>query len=182
MVAVWQKKQPMRISLIVAAAENGIIGRNGAMPWQMPSDLKHFRALTLGKPVIMGRKTFQSIGKPLAGRDTIVVTRDRTFSAQGVTVAASITDAVAAAGRCAATRGGNEIIVAGGGEIYAAVLALADRVYLTRIAARPEGDALFPELPAGDWVCVDRKAMVQTAKDDFSAEFIVYDRIRSDRA
>jgi dihydrofolate reductase len=168
----------MRISLIVAAAENGTIGRNGDMPWRMSSDLKHFRALTLGKPVVMGRKTFQSIGKPLDGRDTIVVTRDANFNPAGVIVAVSINAALALAQAAAEDRNVDEIMIVGGGEIYRAILPRADRVYLTRIEASPEGDATFPALPPSEWREIDRRPMVQSLKDDFPAEFIVYDRLR----
>ena len=166
----------IRISLIVAVAANNVIGRAGAMPWQMPSDLKHFRALTLGKPVVMGRKTFQSIGKPLDGRDTIVVTRDAAFHHPGVIVAATIELALTAARDLAVARGCSEIMIVGGGEIYRALLPLATRVYLTRIAANPDGDATFPALAAADWAETERRPMVQSARDDFAAEFIVYDR------
>jgi dihydrofolate reductase len=168
----------MRISLIVAAAQNGIIGRNGAMPWRMSSDLKHFRALTLGKPVVMGRKTFQSIGKALDGRDTIVITRDATFNPAGVLVAATIDAALILARIAAQARHIDEIMIVGGGEIYRALLPRADRVYLTRIQASPEGDATFPALPPTEWRETDRQPMVQSPKDDFPAEFIVYDRQR----
>ncbi len=166
----------IRISLIVAVADNGVIGRSGTMPWRMPSDLKHFRGLTLGKPIVMGRKTFQSIGKPLEGRDTIVVTRDNTFHPPGVTVAATIDQALASARHLAAAREVDEIMIVGGGEIYGAVLSLADRVYLTRIAASPEGDATFASLSPDDWTEVERRPMAMSAKDEFAAEFIVYDR------
>ena len=120
----------MKISLIVAVAENGVIGRNGALPWHVPSDLKTFRRHTMGKPVIMGRKTYASIGKPLPGRDNIVVTRDAGFSAAGTNRAASIDEALDIARQKAAERGVDEIMVIGGAEIFALTVPLADRIYL----------------------------------------------------
>jgi dihydrofolate reductase len=169
------REGPVHISIIVAAARNGTIGRNGDMPWRMPSDLKHFKALTLGKPVIMGRKTFQSIGKPLTGRDTIVVTRDATFRPQGVTSAPSLEQALEIGADMARKRQGDEIMIAGGGEIYTAALAVADRVYLTQIATELDGDAHFPPLGA-EWIAVARSEMAKTSADDYPATFIVYER------
>jgi dihydrofolate reductase len=168
----------IRIALIVAAAENGIIGRNGVMPWRMPSDLKHFRALTLGKPVIMGRKTFQSLGKPLDGRANLVVTRDPAFKADGIETYPDLTKAIDRARVIAAETGVVEIMVIGGGEIYRAALPLADRVYITRIEARPDGDASFPDLAPADWQETSRQQLTQGPKDDHSAEALVFDRRR----
>ena len=113
------------ITLVVAAARNGVIGRAGDMPWRMPSSLRRFRALTLGRPMIMGRKTFEAIGRPLDGRDTIVVTRNAAFAASGVHLAASLPEALRIAAKLAVARTTNEIIIAGGGEIYRAALPLA---------------------------------------------------------
>ncbi len=165
-----------RISIIVAAARNGVIGRNGGMPWRMPSDLKHFRALTLGKPVIMGRKTFQAIGKPLPGRDTIVVTRDKAFKPDGISIAASLEAAIAIANERATARGVEEIMIAGGGEIYRASLPRADRVYLTVIAATLDGDATFPPLPQAEWERTSERPMARTDDDDFDAIFTIFER------
>jgi dihydrofolate reductase len=164
-----------RIAFVVAIAENGVIGDRGALPWRLSDDLKWFRQITMGKPVIMGRKTFQSIGKPLTGRDTIVVTRDATFRPQGVTSAPSLEQALEIGADMARKRQGDEIMIAGGGEIYTAALAVADRVYLTQIATELDGDAHFPPLGA-EWIAVARSEMAKTSADDYPATFIVYER------
>lgn len=162
----------MLISIIVAAAENGVIGRGGQMPWRLSADLKRFRALTMGKPVIMGRKTFQSLPKALDGRDNIVVTRDAGFSAAGAITAPSLEAALAIARDKAEARGINEIMVIGGAEIYRAALPFAGRIYLTRVHARPEGDAHF-ELPLGaGWREVRREDLSQGPAHEYRATLI----------
>lgn len=168
--------RPARITLVVAAAENGAIGRGGQLPWRLPSDLRHFRKLTLGKPVIMGRKTYASIGKPLAGRDNIVLTRQGGFTAPGVHTVASLEAAMALGRELAAERGVDEIAVIGGAEIFRAVLALADRVYLTLVHAAPLGDTHFERLDPKVWRETAREPMLQGPTDEFAAEFIVLDR------
>lgn len=166
----------MRISIIVAASRNGVIGDRGGMPWRMPSDLKHFRASTMGKPVIMGRKTFQSLPKALDGRDNIVITRDASFSAPGAFVVSTLEGAVELGRELARRRGAEEIMVIGGGEIYAAALPLADRVYLTRIDATVDGDTAFPDLPSDHWRLGSRELMEKGAKDESDAAFEVWER------
>jgi dihydrofolate reductase len=131
--------------LVVAAAENGVIGRDNQLLWRLKTDLRRFRELTWGKPMIMGRKTFESIGKPLPGRETIVVTRDPAFAAAGVHVAKSWDDAVAKGQALARTMGAAEIAVVGGAEIYALALPWVRKIYLTRVHAAPKGDAVFPD-------------------------------------
>jgi dihydrofolate reductase len=138
------------IVLVVAVADNGVIGRDGAMPWHLPADLKHFKRLTTGKPVIMGRKTFESIGKPLPGRHNIVLTRDAGWKAHGATVVPNLAEAIAAAGLDPRARAG-EIMVVGGAQIYAEAMPIATRIELTRIHLSPEGDTRFPELDPGQW-------------------------------
>lgn len=135
----------MKISLIVAVAENGIIGREGGLPWHMSRrNLKTFRRLTMGKPMIMGRRTFQSIGKPLDGRDNIVVTRDRRFDVPGVSACPTVSEALdSRPGVLATTRGADEIMIIGGAKLYEAALPLADRIYYTIVHARPDGDRSF---------------------------------------
>lgn len=165
------------LCLIVATAENGVIGRDGKMPWHLPFELKYFRARTLGKPVIMGRKTFQSVGKPLPGRDNIVITRDRAFAASGATVVASLDAAIAAAQWIAARSGATEIMVIGGGEIFAQALPLVARVYLTRVALSPEGDATFPALPADAWRLVSETPVPGAAAGDPAAAACIYERL-----
>lgn len=167
----------MRISIIVAAAENGVIGNGGVMPWRMPSDLKRFRALTIGKPVVMGRKTFQSLPKALDGRDNIVISRDPSFAADGAETVASLDQALILAKDHATRRGGDEVVVIGGGEIYAAALPLADRVYLTRIKATPAGDTTFPDLEPALWHLVSQEPIPQGPKDDYAAILMIYDRL-----
>lgn len=166
----------MKISLIVAVAENGVIGRNGALPWHVPSDLKTFRRITMGKPVIMGRKTYDSIGKPLPGRDNIIVTRDAGFSADGTERAATVDDALDIARRKATERGVDEIIVIGGAEIFALTLPLANRIYLTRIHARPDGDVTFPEPDSRAWREISRSPVPPDPRDDAAATLLILER------
>lgn len=149
------------ISLIVAVAENDVIGAGGKLPWRLSDDLKRFKALTMGKPLIMGRKTFESIGRALPGRRNIVVTRQPDYVAAGCEVVGSPEDAIAAAA------GADEVMVIGGAEVYAAFLPLAGRIYRTRVHARIDGDALFPALDERDWREV---SLVERAADD-SNEF-----------
>jgi len=164
------------ISLVVAVAENGVIGRDGTLPWRVPSDMKTFRRLTMGKPVIMGRKTYDSIGKPLEGRDNIVVTRNAGFDAPGIQRAGGMAEALDLARACASARGVDEIMVIGGAEIFAATLPLADRIYLTRIHARPDGDTKFPELDPSVWREVSRSPIPPDARDDATATLHIIER------
>jgi dihydrofolate reductase len=164
------------IAFVVAVAENGVIGRDGKLPWRVPSDLKRFRQLTLGKPVIMGRKTYESIGKPLAGRDNIVVTRQRGFAIHGVEVAATIADAIQRGRVLAEKRGVDEVMIIGGEGIFRAALADADRIYLTLVHGTPAGDTRFviPDAPA--WRETAREPMLQGSGDEYPADFIVLER------
>lgn len=164
------------MTLVVAVARNGVIGRNGGLPWRLSSDLKHFKAATWGKPVIMGRKTFQSIGKPLPGRENIVVTRDALFSAEGTHRAASLEAAIDLAGRLVAGTARPEIMVIGGGEIYAAALARASRILLTEVHADVEGDARFPPLEPGQWCERSRTRGERGPRDDFDFDIVVLER------
>lgn len=141
--------QRRTIVLVVARARNGVIGAAGGMPWHLPGDLKRFKAMTVGKPVVMGRKTFESIGRPLPGRHNIVMTRDAGWRAEGITLAANLAEAIAAAGMEPRTFG--EIMVIGGGAVYAQALPLADRIELTEIDLEPQGDTFFPQLNADQW-------------------------------
>jgi dihydrofolate reductase len=171
----------MILSLIVAVAENGVIGRDGGLPWRLSSDLKTFRRLTMGKPLIMGRRTFASIGKPLDGRDNIVVTRDAQFDVPGVSACATVSEAITLARVLATTRGADEIMVIGGAAIYDAIINVADRVYLTRVHAAPDGDRHFQDLDAGQWRQVSREALPKGDRDDFAATLIVYERVAESR-
>lgn len=136
---------------MVAVARNGVIGRAGEMPWHLPADLRHFKARTMGTPMIMGRKTFQSIGKPLPGRDNVVVTRQQDFKVDGVQVVRSVEEAFDMAEDLAKRRGTDRITVVGGGEIYALAMPRATRIELTEIDLAPEGDAYFPTLDPAVW-------------------------------
>ena len=139
------------VTLVAAVAHNAVIGRDGGMPWHLPQDLRHFRLLTTGHPMVMGRKTFESIGRPLPGRTTIVVTRDASWSHTGVLTAGSVPDAIALGAR---QPGGDEVMVVGGGEIYAQAMPLADTLEITRVDQEVEGDTTFPEIDARVWKLV----------------------------
>jgi dihydrofolate reductase len=163
-------------SIIVAVARNGVIGRDGQLPWRMPSDLKTFRRLTMGKPIVMGRKTFQSIGRPLDGRYNIVVTRDPHFKTDGVSVFNSITDALVLARALARTNGSDEVMIIGGADIFTATLPQVQRVYWTEIAGDPEGDVVFPALDPAEWREVSAEPIPRGPKDEFDAVLKMYDR------
>jgi dihydrofolate reductase len=165
----------IHISMIVAAAENGVIGHDGQLPWRQPTDLKTFRRLTMGRPIIMGRKTFQSIGRPLDGRTNIVVTRDAAFRADGVHCVLSLEAAIALAKPIAGALDLPEIMIIGGAELYRAALPLATRIYLTRIHAEPAGDATF-ETPVAPWRQVAATPLPRAANDDHDATLFVLER------
>lgn len=139
------------VALIVAAADNDVIGRNNALPWRLPADLAHFKRKTLGKPILMGRKTFDSIGRPLPGRTNIVVSRDSHYAAEGVRVVSSVDAAIALAEDIALIDGAEELMVIGGAEIYALTLPRATTLYLTRVHTTPDGDALLPPINWAKW-------------------------------
>ena len=146
----------MRVCLIVAMARNRAIGAGGGLPWRISDDLKNFKHLTLGKPVIMGRKTYESLGKPLAERPNIVITRNRSYPDDGIYVVEDLEAALKAAGAFSRITGEAEVMVIGGAEIYRQALPLAERIYMTEVHAEVEGDAFFPELDAGQWREVGR--------------------------
>lgn len=166
----------MHIALIWAMARNGVIGRDNKLPWYLPEDLKYFKRVTTGKPVIMGRKTYDSIGRPLPNRTNIVVTRDASLQLPGVKVVTSLDDALDLARAESVISDVEEVIVMGGAEIYAQALPLADRLYVTLVHAEVDGDAVFPP--------IDLDAYQELAREDFTAEgpnpydysFVVYER------
>ena len=158
------------ISLIAAVARNGAIGKAGGLPWRLSTDLKRFKALTLGKPLVMGRKTFDSVGRPLPGRRVIVITRDAGWSRPDVETAHSLKDALAL---CADAP---EIMIGGGGEIYKLALPLADRLYLTEVDLVPEADVRFPEIAPTDWREVRREPGLRGSKDEVDFSFVDYER------
>lgn len=161
------------LALVVAAAENRVIGRGGHLPWRIPSDLRLFRRLTMGKPVIMGRKTFESIGKPLDGRDNIVVTRDFAFSAAGVIAKSTLEAAVEEGRTLAAVRGVDEVMVIGGAEIFRELLPQAQRIYLTRVHGTPEGDTFLPTIPPDEWHEVSREPLPRGDMDEYPCSLVV---------
>lgn len=162
-----------RLTLIVAAAENGVIGSNGTLPWHLPDDLKRFKALTMGRPCIMGRKTWDSLPrKPLPGRTNIVVTRNTGFRAEGARSAASFEEAMKIAG----AENPDEIMVIGGEAIFAAALPLADRIVLTEVAARVEGDASMPPLNKSAWHEISREG--PHAQGALQYSYVTLERIR----
>lgn len=166
-----------RRTIVVAYARNRMIGRDNWMPWQLPSDLKHFKSATMGKPMILGRKTFQSIGKPLPGRTMIVVTRDPGFQADGIQVVSSIRQALDVADAVANRDGVRDVIIAGGGQIYAEALPFTDRIIATEVALEPEGDTQFPELDPAHWIVSSRVAGERGPRDDAAFEIVTYDRL-----
>jgi dihydrofolate reductase len=167
------------VLLLAAVAENGVIGRGNALPWRLKSDLQHFRALTMGKPVVMGRKTYLSIGRPLKGRTTIVVSRDRAFAAPGIVVAPSLPAAFAAARGDALRRGADAIIiVAGGADIYAQAMPQATRLAITHVRMRIDGEARFPAIDPKLWHEIERTEHEPGAGDDAAFAFVTYQRAR----
>jgi dihydrofolate reductase len=165
------------IILVAAVAENGVIGQGGGLPWRLKSDLQHFRAATIGKPVVMGRKTYASIGRPLKERTNIVVTRDRSFAAPGVLVAPSLEAALAAARGDALRRGADAIAVIGGADIYAQCMARADRLLITQVRLRPTGDTKFPIIDPTTWSAAGRSEHAAGPGDEAGFTVIEYRRI-----
>ena len=166
----------VRIALVAAVARNGVIGRDGEMPWRLSTDLKRFKRLTTGAPVIMGRKTFEAIGKPLPGRINIVVTRSSGFATEGVTVAPDLDSALRYGASEAERLGLPEAFVIGGGEIYAAAIGRADRLYITHVEASPEGDVHFPPMDPTVWRETASERIAAGASDSEATTFAVYDR------
>ena len=164
------------LTLVVAAAENGVIGRNNQLLWRLKTDLRRFRELTWGRPMIMGRKTFESIGKPLPGRETIVLTRDPAFSATGVHVAGTWDEALAKSSALAEIMGSSEIAVVGGAEIYALALPHVQKIFLTNVHAAPEGDAMFPVLDRSIFREMNRRDHPKGPDDEYSFTFIDLER------
>jgi dihydrofolate reductase len=162
--------------LVAAVARNGIIGANGALPWRLSSDLKRFKALTWGKPLVMGRKTFASIGRALPGRDTIVVTRDTAFAPPGVLVAHSVEAALDRAAERACAMGADDIVIAGGGEIYAQTIGRASRLFITEIALDAQGEARFPAVDPHAWRETGRETGRRGPRDDADFAFVEYER------
>lgn len=166
----------IKIAHVVAASENHVIGRDGGMPWHLSGDLKYFKRVTMGRPIIMGRKTFQSIGRPLPGRLNIIITRDASYAAEGVTVCHTMDDALSLARERAAEDGIDEVMIVGGGQIYADSIDLADRVYLTEVHASVDGDTVYPELSPDTWREVSREKVIPDVGDEPSFSFVILER------
>lgn len=167
----------MDIAIYVAIARNGVIGREGGLPWRLSSDLKRFKADTMGKPIVMGRKTWQGIGRPLPGRHNIVVTRDGEFRAEGADVVTSLQDAITLArARAHCVTGVDEICIIGGGQIYAQALPIANRLYVTHVLADVEGDTKFPPIDPKQWREVLRQDVPAGEKDSLATRYAVYER------
>lgn len=164
----------MRISLIAALGNNRVIGKDNAMPWHLPADLKYFKRITLGKPIIMGRKTFDSIGRPLPGRTSIIVTRDPDYQADGCVTVNSVDAALQAA------KGAEEVMVIGGAELFKQILGRANRLYLTEIHADFAGDVYFPALDKAEWQEVERQDHPADTYNPYPYSFVVLDKAKPD--
>ncbi len=161
---------------VAAVARNGVIGADNGLPWRVSSDLKHFKALTMGKPLILGRRTFESLQRPLPGREIIVVTRDPRFSPAGVRIAHSPLEALAVARRLARALAVDEIVVGGGAEIFRALMDETQRIELTEIALEPKGDAFFPRLDMAQWRETRRETPPRGERDEADFAFVTLAR------
>ena len=164
------------VAMIVAMAENRVIGRENELPWYLPEDLKYFKSVTMGKPIIMGRKTFESIGRPLPGRENIVVTRKSDYKADGVRVVSSASDAIKLAKLLACDSEAKEIMGIGGAQLYAEMLPTIDKLYLTQVHACVEGDAFFPEFDLSGWNELECKKHAAHDENSYAYSFVVYGR------
>jgi dihydrofolate reductase len=164
----------MKIVLVAAIGENGVIGREGALPWRLKSDMQHFKKLTIGKPVIMGRKTFESIGKALKDRTNIVITRDAKFTAPGIVTAPDFEAALALARADAKRRATDEIMVIGGSAVFAEAMPLAERLEITHVHVAPKGDVYFPPIDEKQWREVKREERDAGPNDDASFAITTY--------
>ena len=166
----------MKLAMIAAVAENNAIGINNKLPWYLPGDLRYFKAVTMGKPIIMGRKTFDSLRKPLPGRTNIVITRDREYQREGISVVYSLDEAISLAEDVALINGCEELMIIGGEQIYREALPRADRLYLTRVHRSFDGDAFFPELDSAEWQETLREDLVVDDEDALAYSYLVLDR------
>lgn len=173
---MMQENSQPKIVFHFAVADNGVIGKDNDMPWHVSSDLKRFKALTMGKPLLMGRRTFESIGRPLPGRVNVVITRDETFFAKGILIASSIENAMEICEQDADEKGVDEIAVIGGGSIYKALWDRADRLYVTHVHAEPEGDTFVPDIDEQVWKQISKDETVQGERDSAPMTFAVYER------
>jgi dihydrofolate reductase len=158
------------ITLVVAVADSGVIGRNNTLPWHLPEDLKRFKRLTMGKPIVMGRKTFESIGKPLPGRHNIVLTREANYRRDGITVAHDVDAALAAAGAA------DEIMIIGGSDLFRLFLPRARRIHLTRVHGNVDGDVMWPSLDERDWSVSERETYAADERHAYAMTFEVWEK------
>lgn len=168
--------------IVVAVADNGVIGADGGMPWRLSGDLERVKSLTMGKPLIMGRRTYESIGRPLPGRTTIVLTRDPEFAVEGVVVVRDFAAALEAGARAARAMGAGEIVAFGGAGIYARALPLACRLYKTEVHVCPEGDTRFPDLDPRQWREISRQSQHGSEKDGPAHDFVVLERVEREES
>jgi dihydrofolate reductase len=175
-MAVASPRSVVPVVLVAAVADNGVIGAGGAMPWRLKAEMAHFRSVTMGKPLVMGRKTFQSIGGPLKGRTTIVVSRDTGFSAPGIVVARTVADALLVATGDALRRGADAIAVIGGAEIYRQTMPCADRLVISQVHLRPTGDTKFPTIDPAAWKESERREHPPAPGDTTGFTVVVYRR------
>lgn len=166
----------MKLALIWAMSRNRTIGRNNALPWHLSEDLKYFKRVTMGKPIIMGRKTWESIGRPLPGRANIVITKDHAFTAPGIKVVHCLEDALSLAESIGLIDGAEEAVVIGGAQIYALALPMADRLYLTQVHAEVEGDAHFPVFDLTQWEELGRDDFSASGPNPYDYSFVVLER------
>lgn len=164
------------VAIIAAVARNGVIGADGAMPWRLSTDLRRFKALTLGHPVVMGRRTFDAIGRPLPGRANIIVSRRVDFAPAGAAVVPSLEAALAAGRRAAEAAGVDTVFVIGGGEIYRAALPVAGRLLITHVETEPDGDTRFPAIDPAEWAVVAEESVPAGATDSAATRFVNYER------
>jgi dihydrofolate reductase len=161
----------VKISIIVAASTNNVIGKDGGLPWRLPEDLRRFKQVTMGKPMIMGRATWESIGRALPGRKNIVMTRQKDFVAEGCDVVATIDDAIKTAGNA------EEVMIIGGGNLYRQFLPRTDRIYFTRVHVRIDGDTYFPEFNEGEWDLSAKEAFSASTEREYAFDILMLDRI-----
>lgn len=161
----------MKISIIVAASTNNVIGKDGGLPWRLPEDLQRFKEITMGKPMIMGRATWESIGRALPGRQSIVLTRQQDFLAEGCDVVGTIDAALATAGDAA------EVMVIGGGNLYQQLLARTDRMYFTRVHVTIDGDTLFPDFDNGEWQLTAEERFAASVEREYAFDILTLDRV-----
>lgn len=166
----------IRVAMIAAVAANGVIGRDGGIPWRIPSDLAFFKRTTLGKPIVMGRKQYESVGRPLPGRTNIVVTRQAGYAPDGVIVIDSLDGALDLAAEVAAREGMDEAMVIGGGEIYTQAMPRAQKLYVSHVDLTPEGDVRFPAIDPADWVLIEEPAAAPDPRDEAVYRIGIYAR------